>query len=139
VKHWPAEIYGCWPRVLGLGHTCPSCAATDLWLRFENVVLVHGIPLREELVYRDLIDEIARKQVGCFQYISCVSREGNPEGLKGRITHVFEKGELEQRAELKIEKSLSTIMLCGNHNMIKGMQQLLSQRDMRRLLRHKPG
>jgi len=123
----------------GLGPYLSILRTPELWQRFKNVVLVHGVPLREELVYRDIIDAVATEHKGSFQYISCVSREENPEGLNGRITQVLEKGKLEQKAALEIDKSFSTVMLCGNHNMIADMQILLSQRDMQRHLRHKPG
>ncbi len=46
------------------------------WRRFRNVVLVHAVRHAKELVYRDLILEISRKQK--LRYVSFVSREPHP-------------------------------------------------------------
>lgn len=123
----------------GLGPYLSILRTAQLWERFEHVVLVHGVPLREELVYRDIVDSIQRRNPAGFRYISCVSRENNPSGCNGRVTDTLNRGELEQRASLEISQSDSAVMLCGNHSMINEMQQLLAQRGMRKHLRHKPG
>src|SRR5439155_16384890 len=49
------------------------------WRRFRNVVLVHAVRNAKELVYRDLILEISRKQK--LRYVSFVSREPHPGSL----------------------------------------------------------
>ncbi len=123
----------------GLGPYLSILRTAQLWEHYEHVVLVHGAPLREELVYRNLIDAVQSEHADSFQYIPCVSREDNPEGFRGRVTDVLDNGKLEQRTGLEINESDSAVMLCGNHNMITDMQTLLAQRGMRKHLRHKPG
>jgi ferredoxin--NADP+ reductase len=123
----------------GLGPYLSILRSPRLWQRFGNVVLVHGVPTCEELVYQDVINPIEKKYADRFHYISCVSREANPAGLTGRITEAIKGGALEQRAGLTIAAADSSVMLCGNHAMINDMKSLLAERDMRRHLRHKPG
>jgi len=123
----------------GLGPYLSILRTAQLWDRFEQVVLVHGVPLREELVYQEIIDLVQRSNPTRFRYISCVSREVNPSGCNGRVTDAFTRGDLEQQASIQINQSDSAVMLCGNHSMITDMQHLLAQRGMQKHLRHKPG
>jgi ferredoxin/flavodoxin---NADP+ reductase len=123
----------------GLGPYLSILRTPMLWERFDNVVLVHGVPMREELVYQDVITPVQKLYPDRFRYLSCVSREENPSGFTGRITEAIKCGELERRAGITLSASESSVMLCGNHNMINDMRALLAERDMRRHLRHKPG
>jgi ferredoxin--NADP+ reductase len=123
----------------GLGPYLSLLRTRQLWERFENVVLVHGVPYCEELVYQGVINPLQLLHPERFKYISCVSREGNPTGLSGRITEALGSGQLETLAGIRISKSTSSIMLCGNHSMINDMQALLSERGLQKHLRHKPG
>jgi ferredoxin--NADP+ reductase len=123
----------------GLGPYLSILRTPQLWERFDQVVLVHGVPLREELVYRDILDGVMQANSGRFDVVSCVSREENPAGFTGRITDALRSGFLEQQTGLAITADSSAVMLCGNHNMINEVLALLAQRDMRRHLRHKPG
>lgn len=123
----------------GLGPYLSLLRTPHLWERFVNVVLVHGVPYCEELVYQGVINQLLKHYSDRFKYISCVSREDNPIGFSGRVTESLDSGDLERLAGAGISKSTSSIMLCGNHSMINDMQALLSKRDMQRHLRHKPG
>jgi ferredoxin--NADP+ reductase len=123
----------------GLGPYLSMLRTQKLWQRFENVVLVHGVPLVEELVYQANIVAAARSYPHRFHATSCVSREQNSAGLQGRITDALASGELEKRVGIALSPDDSSVMLCGNHSMISDMQALLQARGMRRHLRHKPG
>lgn len=123
----------------GLGPYLSILQTPEVWQRFRKIILVHGVPLREELVYADLIECFRREHPEQFSFISCVSREDNPYGLPGRITTTFASGELEKIADTEISAQNSHIMLCGNHNMLNDMKSLLSERGLQRHLRHKPG
>ncbi len=123
----------------GLGPYLSILRTAELWERFEHVVLVHGVPVQEELVYRTLIANLHSEHPDSFKFVSCVSREDNPFGLQGRITDVLDRGKLERHAGLEITQSDSAVMLCGNHQMIADMQALLAPRGLRKHLRHKPG
>jgi ferredoxin--NADP+ reductase len=123
----------------GLGPYLSILRTGKAWDKFENVVLVHGVPYLEELVYKDVIKSIEAKYLKRFRYITCVSRESNPTGLNGRITESLGCGDLERSAGIPISKTTSSVMLCGNHNMISDVKSILAERDMQMHLHHKPG
>lgn len=123
----------------GLGPFLSILRTDELWERFEHVVLVHGVPLVEELVYQEIIKGLSDKYKDRFRYVSCVTREDNPLGLRGRATDMLANGLLEQKAGLEINKSDSSVMLCGSRSMITDMQKLLALRGMCKHLRHSPG
>lgn len=123
----------------GLGPFLSILRTAALWKKFENVVLVHGVPRREELVYADVIRASTQAFRGRFAYISCVSRENNPDGIHGRLTDALQRGELEQLSGRALTPADSAVMLCGNQAMITDMQALLAARQMHRHLRRKPG
>jgi len=123
----------------GLGPYISILKTAEIWARFEKIVLVHGTPLTEELVYVDLISSWQRSNPEQFRFTSCVTREQNSAGLHGRVTDLFAEGILEKQVGLEIRKENSHIMLCGNHNMIDDMKTSLAERGMSKHLRHKPG
>lgn len=123
----------------GLGPHISILKTAEIWQRFEKIVLVHSVPLVEELVYADLIKTWQQKYPEQFQFVSCVTREQNPTGLQGRVTGLLTRGTLEEYVDLEISEGSSHVMLCGNHNMITDMKTLLAERGMSRHLRHKPG
>jgi ferredoxin--NADP+ reductase len=107
------------------------------WRRFKNVVLVHAVRHAKELVYRDLILEISRKQK--LRYVTFVSREPNPGSLAGRIPAAVRDGRLEQAAGLKIAPESSQVLLCGNPDMLKDATAALVERGLRKHRRRNPG
>lgn len=123
----------------GLGPYISILKTAEAWQRFENIVLVQGVPLLEELAYADIIGTWRQQYPEQFRFVSCVTREQNPAGLQGRITELLGQGDLEKHAGLEINEANSHIMLCGNHNMIDDMKVLLGKRGMDKHLRHKPG
>lgn len=117
-----------------------SMLKTDVaWERFEKVVLVHAVPHVEELTYTETILQFEKDYPDQFQFIPVVSREEHKNALKGRIPALIEDGALEEKAELKISKENSHVMLCGNSGMLKDTKAILKERGMDRHLNHKPG
>lgn len=123
----------------GLGPYISILKTADVWQRFDKIVLVHGVPLRAELAYGDLIQQWQEQYSEQFQFVSCVTQEENPDGLETRITTALADGSLEKVAGLTINKDDSHVMLCGNHAMINDMKSLLAEHHMEKHLRHKPG
>lgn len=123
----------------GLGPYLSMLQTEQAWKQFETITLVHGAPIKAELAYVDLITEIKEQHPAQFDFISCVSREANPEGLEGRVTTAMESGELEKLADRQISQEDSHVMLCGNHGMINDMKALLEQRGMKPHQRFQPG
>lgn len=105
----------------------------ELWQRFRNVVVVHGVRHANELVYRD---EIAKTPA---RYVPLVSREAAPGALAGRIPAAMTDGRLEAAAGLKLAPETSHVMLCGNPQMLRDAQAVLMARGMRKHRRRAPG
>ena len=72
----------------------------EAWERFEKIILVHAVPVADELNYSDLIEQFAKEHPEQFQFISIVSREDHEGSLKGRIPALIDNGELEAEAGL---------------------------------------
>lgn len=123
----------------GLGPYLSILKTAQAWQRFQKIVLVHGVPLVDELAYADLIQTFANQHPEQFRFVSCVTREAHPHGLSGRITTNLTSGALEQAAGITLSPDDTHVMLCGNHNMLNDMKTLLGNRGMQRHLRHKPG
>jgi ferredoxin--NADP+ reductase len=104
------------------------------WQRFRNVVLVHAVRHAKELVYQELIGEIAN-----LKYVTFVSREAHPGSLAGRIPAAIRDGRLEAAAGVALDAASSHVMLCGNPQMLKDAAAVLAERGMRKHRRRNPG
>ncbi len=123
----------------GVGPFISILRTSEVWARFEKIVLVHSVPVIEELTFTELTVKWQKEHPSQFQYFPCVTREYNATGLNGRMTDLLVNGDLEEMAGFEISKDSSHVMLCGNHNMIEDMKTLLAQREMSKHLRHKKG
>ena len=106
------------------------------WLRFKNIVLVHGVQYSNELAYRDEILRIgAMHAPNQLRYIPVTSQEYTAPSLSpalksltppARITTLLANGELQHRIGISLDPSHSRIMLCGNPAMVTEMRALLT-------------
>jgi len=103
------------------------------WRRFRNVVVVHAVRWARELTYRDVIGATPAR------YVSMVSREAAPGSLAGRIPAAIADGRLEAAAGVRLAPESSHVMLCGNPDMLKDTQAVLTARGMRKHRRRSPG
>jgi ferredoxin--NADP+ reductase len=116
-----------------------SILRTDTpWRRFRRVLLVHAARHANELVYRDLIDDLARERGAQFAYIPFVSRERAPGALEGRIPAAIRDGRLEA-VGAPIAPERSQFLLCGNPEMVKDATAALAERGLRKNRRRTPG
>lgn len=117
-----------------------SILKTDApWQRFERIVLVQAARLASELMYRDVIDEFTKSHADQFVYVPLVSREVTEFALPGRIPQAIENGSLEARAGAELSAAHSQVMLCGNPQMLKEVQQVLIARGLKKNRRSDPG
>ena len=123
----------------GIGPYLSMLKTEEAWQRFEKIILVHAVPVSDELNYSELIKAFAEKYPDQFQYITVVSREDHKGSLKGRIPALIENGELEEKAGLAINTENSHVMLCGNSGLLKDSKAILKERGMDRHLNHKAG
>jgi ferredoxin/flavodoxin---NADP+ reductase len=106
----------------------------ETYIRFERVVLVHGVRRVSELAYRDVITEelpsneffgedVRKKLI----YYPTVTRE--PYRNRGRMTEVVESGRLFKAIGLpNLDVEADRFMVCGSPSMLKDVGALLDAR-----------
>jgi ferredoxin--NADP+ reductase len=103
----------------------------ELYERFEQVILVHGVRHRADLVYGDLftrelpehelLGEAVRRQL---IYYPTVTREPFPQ--QGRITTLIESGQLFRDLGVPpMDPAVDRVMLCGSMAMLNDMRRVL--------------
>ncbi|MCF1427932.1 MAG: ferredoxin--NADP reductase [Shewanella sp.] len=117
-----------------------SMLKTDApWQRFEKVVLVYGVRLREDLAYWQSLNELAASYPGRLVLIPCVTREEMADGLSCRIPDGLENGSIEALAGININPTDSQVMICGNPGMVADSLTWLQGRGLTKNLRRAPG
>ena len=111
----------------------------QVFQRFQNIVLVHGVREREDLTYQSLIQSFKTQWSPRFRYIPIVSREECLDILQGRIPALLDNGLLEASAGLVISPTCTQTMLCGNPAMVKDTFHALEQKGLKKNLRREPG
>jgi ferredoxin/flavodoxin---NADP+ reductase len=109
------------------------------WEKFQHIVLVHNVRMRDQLSYREEIDDLQRRYVERFRYVPITSRETVTDALHGRILAALEDGRLEQHAGMTLSAEDSHAMLCGNMGMIREVSAALEARGMRKNRKQEPG
>jgi len=106
----------------------------EVYERFENVVLVHGVRHVQDLAYKDHIEKelpehpyLGEEISAKLRYLPVVSRDPFP--LHGRISNLLESGELEQNIQLPaINPENDRVMICGGMAMLDDLRILLDAR-----------
>lgn len=126
----------------GLGPYLSILQQRDVWEKFEQLVVVHGVRHREELAYADKFEAL-RAQAAAqglpakFHYLRTVTRDTEPAPglLAGRITTLLREGALERATGLAIGVEDSRFMACGNPEMVTEVREILRERGMTPLRR----
>lgn len=136
----PTEHNKLWMMATGtgLGPFLSILASDELWQRFEQIVLVHGVRLAKELTYKDYIAQLRQQHQG-LNYVPFVSREKTDFAIAGRMPAALANGKLEKRVGLSMDPSDTHIMLCGNPAMVKDVQEVMKERGFNRNRRRTPG
>lgn len=123
----------------GIGPYLSMLRGEQVWSRFEQVRLVHGVRTHADLCYQSWLTELAESQPR-FGYHSVVSREpvAAANALHGRIPQLISSGELEHQANAIFNPS-AQVMLCGNPSMIQDARAALQAKGLEKHLRRKPG
>lgn len=106
----------------------------DAYMRYEKVVLVHGVRRISDLAYREYLSEefpkheylgeCVREQ---FLYYPTVTRE--PFEHQGRITALLASGRIQQDLGLPtLDPSQDRAMICGSIAMLEDLSTLLDNR-----------
>lgn len=117
----------------GLGPFLSLVRDPDVYDRFVQVVLVHGVRRIADLAYRDeltaqLADDplVSEQALLQFHYVPAVTRE--PFVNRGRITDLIANGRLFEPPVLgppAFDAQLDRVMLCGSTAMIREIAVLL--------------
>lgn len=106
----------------------------ETYVRFETVVIVHGVRQVKELAYHDylthtlptheFLGETVSKQL---LYYPTVTRE--PFRNQGRITHLLDGGVLQTDLGLPaFDVADDRVMICGSPGLLKDMKAILDRR-----------
>lgn len=106
----------------------------ETYVRFENVILCHGVRRVSDLAYADyLTDQLpAHEYLGAsvraqLVYYPTVTRE--PFRHRGRITDAIVDGTLAQRTgQPPLDPATDRVMLCGSEDMLEDTSALLDGR-----------
>jgi len=110
----------------------------EIWQRYEQIFLVHGVRQSSDLAYREEIGQYQQRVGDRLKYLPVVSREVVSDSLSGRITTCLLDGSLESRAGAVIDTN-SCIMMCGNPDMLDQTEQILASRGLQRHRSKSPG
>ena len=137
----PASATKLWLLSTGtaIGPFLSILAEQETSTRFENVVLVHAVRTREELVYQDLIANLQQSYAGKLSYLPIVSREKHQHIMSGRIPELLKDGSLMQAVQLTPNKLDSFFYLCGNPAMVHDTRDVLLELGFEKHLRRSSG
>jgi ferredoxin/flavodoxin---NADP+ reductase len=94
---------------------------SELYARFEHVVLVHSVRTVAELAYRDEIEALRQPRL---HYVPTVTREPFPTPERGG--DLFRTGELSRRLGLPVpDPAQDRVMICGNPDMTRQLTRYL--------------
>lgn len=111
---------------------------SDVWRKFEKIVLVHGVRTELDLVYTNEIEHLICEKK--LQFIPVISQQTNIKaGLSGRITYHIACNTLFEYCNLTVAPENTQFMLCGNPNMVKETFSLLNEKGFSRNRRAAPG
>lgn len=101
------------------------------WDRFKKIILVHSVRKTEELTYQTIINKIKAEQYNIgnvLNYIPVTTKENAQFLLHERLPIIIENGALEETAKEKLDYKSSSVMLCGNPEMLLDVRGILIER-----------
>lgn len=122
----------------GVGPFLSILNNTDVWQRFEKVVLGYSVRDLTELAYQQQIAMIEAQREQQFSFVPFVTRERVEGAINQRIPESIEDDSLENRTGIIIDED-SHIMMCGNSAMISSVTEVLEKRGLRKHRRREPG
>ncbi len=117
----------------------------EVYERFEQVVLVHGVREVEELAYHDLLTQhlpqhefLGETITNQLLYYPTVTRQTYRN--MGRITEIIETGKLFEDLDLpNIDPIHDRVMICGSPGMLRDLKHMLEARNFREGSTSTPG
>ncbi len=109
------------------------------WQRYERVIIVHGTRYAADLAYRAELENLSAQRPGRFYYVPAITREQQDGVLHGRLNHLIELGTVEQATHIAFSPDDSTVMICGNPDMLAAVEETLIHRGLKRHRTKDPG
>jgi ferredoxin/flavodoxin---NADP+ reductase len=132
----PAQTLWCIASGTGIGPYLSMLKGSDIWSRYQRVVLVHGVRHEAELCYQAELQALAQRKP--LSVVNCVT-QGQTPYLNERITTAYSSGRLATAAGQAISADTSHVLLCGNPAMVSEMQALLLAQGLKKHRRREPG
>jgi ferredoxin/flavodoxin---NADP+ reductase len=109
----------------------------EVYERFEQVILVHGVRQKDELAYHELLTEHlpAHEFLGDLvssklRYYPTVTRESYRN--MGRVTELIENGKLFDDLQVPpLDPADDRVMICGSPGMLRDLKKLLEDRGFK--------
>ena len=117
----------------------------ETYERFEQVVLVHGVRIKDELAYHDMLVEhlpnhefLGELVTSKLRYYPTVTRESYKN--MGRMTELVDNGKLFSDLGVPpLDPATDRVMLCGSPAMLRDLKHLLEVRGFKEGNTTKPG
>jgi ferredoxin/flavodoxin---NADP+ reductase len=113
--------------------------STDTWSRFNTIILVYAVRVRDDFRYSEVFDRLREQYPDRFTLLPVISREQVPATIHGHIPASLSSGELEQQAGMAFSPHNSHFMLCGNPGMVKDAVAVLQARGFKKHTVASPG
>lgn len=123
----------------GVGPFLSILAGTEIWQRYEQVILVYAARHASDLAYGELIAKWQDEYPNQFHFVPIVSREKVIGALQGRIPALLSNGNIIEQAGQTLDAEQSQVMLCGNPQMIEEAMLVLKDMGLKKHLRRSPG
>lgn len=102
--------------------------STEVWDKFEHVVLVYAVRQWDDIAYSELIEDTKVQYGDRFTFVPFVSREKVEGTIHGHIPASISNGTIERVAGRDLSLKNSQFMLCGNPGMVQDALNALEQR-----------
>ena len=117
----------------------------ETYEKFEQVVLVHGVRIVDELAYHDMLVEhlpqhefLGELVTSKLRYYPTVTRESYKN--MGRMTELMESGKLFNDLGVPpLDPATDRVMICGSPSMLRDLKHMLQARGFKEGNTTKPG
>ncbi len=117
----------------------------DTYDKFEQVILVHGVRIKDELAYHDMLVEhlpnhefLGELVTSKLRYYPTVTRESYRN--MGRMTELIENGKLFTDLGVPpLDPATDRVMICGSPAMLRDLKRMLEERQFKEGNTTKPG
>jgi ferredoxin/flavodoxin---NADP+ reductase len=109
----------------------------EVYERFEQIILVHGVRQKDELAYHDLLTEhlpahefLGELITSKLRYYPTVTRESYRN--MGRVTELMQSGKLSGDLQLPpLDAADDRVMICGSPGMLRDLKLMLEERGFK--------